>query len=176
MQECDKIRERGIGYLKDKSVLDLGCGSKKVVPWAVGVDDGSEWSSAAFKQSDPDVVWSVAPGGGLQKALSSTYPMEYDVVFSSHTLEHVQAPILETLRYWWTFVKRGGLFIAYLPEEKLYRFDPCDLRIRNPAHHHYLTMETFRWYLNQIHDHVTVAFEERAGSDEYSFLVIARKI
>jgi SAM-dependent methyltransferase len=176
MQECDKIRDTVMPYFKDRSVLDLGCGEKKVVPWAVGVDDGSEWGVGAFRKKGPDLLWSVAPGNNLKKALGAglpRYPVEYDTVFSSHTLEHMKTPILDTLRHWLTFVKPGGTLVLYLPDERDYIYDRNNPKVRNPAHYHYLTAEIFHWYLQQLAVIRKYQLETRTGPNEYSFLVIA---
>lgn len=174
MTEASKILPRIIDLLKGKTVLDLGCGEEKIVPWAVGVDDGSEWDKL-----EPEINASIAKNGGrkdLTLALLRTgNPTYFDVVFSSHVVEHCQAPIRDTLYYWLSFLKWDGLLILYLPDENHYIYDPNNPKARNPAHHHFLTPETFRWHLEQIPNLVIELFEPDIGDDRYSFLVVARK-
>ena len=43
----------------------------------------------------------------------------YEVVYSSHVLEHVQNPAL-SLQNWWRLVRTGGYLILYLPDRDLY--------------------------------------------------------
>lgn len=171
MQESDKIRDSVRSYLEGKSVLDLGCGLSRVVPWAIGADDWSEHSGHAPEPGmikariDPDDT-------GLERALDGR---KFSVVFSSHALEHMRTPILETLHHWLSFVEPGGRLILYLPDERYYIYNHGNPIARNPAHKHFLTWDTFLWYVQQIS--YTVIEENRldVGQDRYSFLVILRK-
>lgn len=166
MTEADKIKERILPLLKDKSVLDLGCGNHPVVPWAQGLDDSSE-----SKILVPGVHrLSIDPS---KLALGNF--RDFDVVFSSHAIEHMKSPILDTLRYWLSSVKQGGRLILYLPDERRYVFNPKVLTQRNPGHHHYLTPETFTWYLEQLPIEIETIEDDPVIYDHYSFLVIARK-
>jgi hypothetical protein len=165
MTEAEKIRDRILPLLEGKSVLDLGCGHHPVVKWAVGIDDSSESQVIA----PGTIVARVDPAS----ALISSHRAE--VVFSSHTIEHIKNPILETLRYWLGLVLPGGRLILYLPDERRYVFNPKNTKDRNPGHHHYLTPETFRWYLEQLPVAIEVLEEDPYIFDRYSFLVIARK-
>lgn len=166
LTEAEKIRPRIIEMLRDRRVLDLGCGRMPVVPWAHGVDDSSE-----SKILEPGVV--IAKVDPESRELG--YGPDWDVVFSSHAVEHMSSPIGRTLSYWLGFVRPGGHLVFYLPDERRYRFDPENPRRRNPGHHHYLTPETFRWHLEQLPvDEITVE-EDPHVFDRYSFLAIARK-
>lgn len=177
MNEAAKILSAVMPILKGKSVLDLGCGDEKVVPWAVGVDSGKEW---ATPPAGVDVFAYIDPGAReLAQALKvAGKSLTYDVVFSSHALEHLRAPILETLEYWLCFVSPGGVLVLYLPDERYYVYDRKAPRARNPAHKHYLTLDTFMWYAEQLQG-VTVDqyFLDVVEGDfsRYSFLVVLRK-
>jgi len=56
--------------------------------------------------------------GNAQK-LEGLPDSEYDFVYSSHTLEHVD-DIEEALRNWWRVLQPGGHLILYLPDRDLY--------------------------------------------------------
>lgn len=56
--------------------------------------------------------------GDAQK-LEGLPDAEYDFVYSSHTLEHLD-DIEEALRSWWRVLKPGGYLILYLPDRDLY--------------------------------------------------------
>lgn len=158
MSESAKVRPRVLSYLSGKTVADLGCGTEKIVPWAVGVDDYREQA----EKSGADVVC----------PLEKYDPDEpFDVVFSSHALEHLPAPLGETLGDWVDMVKPGGHLILYLPDERRYVYDPANPKVRNPAHKHYLTPDIIRWHLEQLPVEI-----ETVEPDGYSFLVIARKV
>ena len=109
----------------------------------------------------------------LERALNGR---RFQVVFSSHTLEHMRAPILETLNYWLRFVEVEGHLILYLPEERAYVFDRSNPTARNPAHKHFLTADTFIWYLLQIEQIKIEEFSMDVGADRYSFLVILKRV
>ena len=44
---------------------------------------------------------------------------EYDLVHSSHCLEHMVAPVA-TLRRWWQLVRPGGYLVILVPDEAMY--------------------------------------------------------
>jgi trans-aconitate methyltransferase len=162
MSEAAKILPRISVYLQGHTVIDLGCGPTKIVPWAMGVDDYSEQGIKA----GADVVCRLEDFNPIQK---------FDVVFSSHALEHMRAPLGETLSRWFSWVMPGGLLILYLPDERHYVYDHNNPKARNPAHFHLLTPEVVQWHLEQIPGLIIEANEPDLGEDRYSFLVIARK-
>jgi hypothetical protein len=164
--ESEKVLGRIKHLLEGKSVVDLGCGNLPIVKWAVGVDDTSE-----SKHTKPGTV--IAKIDPESRELSGLAGAE--VVFSSHAIEHLKAPLLETLRYWLGLVRQGGRLILYLPDERRYKFDQKNPTSRNPGHWHYLTPETFRWYVEQLPVDIEVLEEDPQIFDHYSFLVIARK-
>jgi ADP-heptose:LPS heptosyltransferase len=98
---------------------------------------------------------------------------QFDCVFSSHTLEHIEdykAALLE----WWRLVKPGGTLILYLPDRELYPHigEPG----ANPDHKHDFDrqeiMDALRkapggWDLERN--------EKRSGGFEYSFLQVYRR-
>lgn len=176
MTEASKILSRVLPMLREKTVLDLGCGEEKIVPWAVGVDDGSEWD----KPTAADVLAGIFPhlmNKSLTIALLKAGKEEkYDVVFSSHSLEHCPTPVRDTISYWTQFLKDDGLLVLYLPDENHYVYDPNNKKARNPAHYHYLTPDIVRWHIEQISNLKIEQFEPDIGEDRYSFLVVARKI
>lgn len=169
MNEASKILPRVEAHLLNRTVVDLGCGPWKVVPWAVGVDDGREHSGVP---KGVDIVADISSEEILKQALEGR---TFEVVFSSHALEHMPQPPLETLRTWWKLVKPEGLLILYLPDERFYVYDVSNPKARNPAHHHYLTADTFIWYLDQIPELIVREFAYDLGPDRYSFLTVARK-
>lgn len=164
--EAEKILPRISSLLEGKTVVDLGCGMRPIVPWARGVDDLSE-----SKIVPPGVIISKIDieSQHLGEALRA------DVVFSSHAIEHLRAPVGSTLRYWGNLVKEGGRLILYLPDERRYVFSKANPKARNPGHYHYLTPETFRWHMEQLPMELEALEEDPVEFDRYSFLVIARK-
>jgi SAM-dependent methyltransferase len=100
--EASKIRDR---LLKEGTfekliygrVLDIGCGNDKITESAEAFD---------------------LPQGDAQ-LLESIPDETYDVVFSSHALEHMRSPV-EAIHNWWRAVKPGGLLFINCPCEDLY--------------------------------------------------------
>jgi SAM-dependent methyltransferase len=102
MNEASKFRERWQREGKwDRYfggvVLDIGCGADKITP-----------------EADP---YDLAQGDA--QTLEGVEDESYDLVFSSHTLEHMRQP-REALRNWWRVVKPGGHLIVIVPDEDLY--------------------------------------------------------
>jgi SAM-dependent methyltransferase len=95
------------------SVLDIGCNNSKVVPWAFGVDI-SNTPSVSMVIGPQDIYW-------LHKStiLTGLHPDGWDVVFSSHVLEHL-CHWKSALDSWFALVKKGGYLILYLPDGKRY--------------------------------------------------------
>jgi SAM-dependent methyltransferase len=79
------------------SVLDIGCGPDKIVPHARGfdVDDGD--------------------ANRIDEQVSE----RYQLVFSSHCLEHMHDPV-DVISRWWRLVAEGGRMIVIVPDEDLY--------------------------------------------------------
>jgi len=175
VSESRKIRSKVMPYfLEGRSVMDLGCGNEKIVPWAFGVDDSSEWKE---QPSDVDLKASVDPAS---RALDFLHQRPcggyFDVVFSSHTLEHIPSPIAKTLHYWFCFVKpKTGRLILYLPDETRYVYHPLNVKARNPVHFHYLTYDTFFWHLDQISGIEVEKYERDVDEGFYSFLAVVRR-
>lgn len=171
MTEAEKILPLVLERLERKRVIDLGCGEKKIVPWAVGVDDCSESTIAK-----PDIIARVGATDkealtGKLTALGLPSLGGWPVVFSSHTIEHLREPVGENLWWWWSLVARKGLFILCVPDESMYVYAPGAPKARNPAHKHLLTMEVMRWHLEQV----TGANILSCSRKEYSVLFIVEK-
>jgi SAM-dependent methyltransferase len=79
------------------SVLDIGCGRDKIVPHARG-----------FDQSDGDA-----------NTIDECLAERFDMVFSSHCLEHMHDPT-DAIQRWWSLVANGGRMIVIVPDEDLY--------------------------------------------------------
>lgn len=116
-------------HLKGK-VLDVGCGSNKIVPHAFGVDmnavDGLDLVVT------PADVYHLSKCNKLGK---------FDVVFSSHCLEHLARP-WEAVEDWCQLLVPGGQLILYLP------FDGYYDNSKNPWHVQVWTLERFKWELD----------------------------
>jgi len=79
------------------SVLDIGCGPDKIVPHATGFDLGD----------------------GDANSIDECVAERFDMVFSSHCLEHMHDPA-DAIQRWWRLVSSGGRMIVIVPDEDLY--------------------------------------------------------
>jgi SAM-dependent methyltransferase len=61
--------------------------------------------------------WDIEDGNA--ETLNGLEESEFDFVYSSHTLEHVD-DAEATLKVWWKVVRPGGYLILYLPDRDLY--------------------------------------------------------
>ena len=79
------------------SVLDIGCGPDKIVPHARGFD---------LRDGDANKI-------------DECIADRFDMVFSSHCLEHMHHPA-DAIQRWWRLVAEGGRMIVIVPDEDLY--------------------------------------------------------
>ena len=79
------------------SVLDIGCGPDKIVPHARGFD---------LRDGDANKI-------------DECVADRFDMVFSSHCLEHMHHPA-DAIQRWWRLVADGGRMIVIVPDEDLY--------------------------------------------------------
>lgn len=98
--------------LRNKVVLDLGCGSgvylKQFSKGSVGID-----------MSPQNIILAGNLGHKvLQMDLNAPINLDekFDAVFSSHVIEHVESPI-EYLRYAYKHLQDGGTFVLSIPNE-----------------------------------------------------------
>ena len=91
--------------------LDLGCGPYKAFPHFIGVDSGKDTQLFGI-QMRPDVRADVT-------SLSKFSSGHFDLVYSSHTLEHIE-DYKACLKEWWRLVKVGGHMVLYLPHRDFY--------------------------------------------------------
>lgn len=110
--ETAKCRWDVVPYMLGRC-LDLGCGPYKCFPHFTGIDNGKD--TELFGAQIKPNVWADVTD---LKFLSSG---EYDLVFSSHTLEHVEfEKVPAALAEWFRLVKVGGHLILYLPDADEY--------------------------------------------------------
>lgn len=79
------------------TVLDIGCGPDKIVPHARGFD---------LHDGDANTI-------------DECVAERFDMVFSSHCLEHMHDPT-DAIQRWWRLVSKGGRMIVIVPDEDLY--------------------------------------------------------
>jgi predicted SAM-dependent methyltransferase len=159
--ETMKIRPRIQRYLTGR-VIDIGCGTDKITKEAIGVDVRPLGGSIDVITNQLDRLSSLAH----PKLFDS-----FDVVYSSHCLEHF-ADDFAALEDWYKLLKIGGVMILYLPDDRHYDNDS------NPEHLHRYTLEAFvSNFKTQFDGRMEVVEADMdLGHDKYSFFVVGRKI
>jgi SAM-dependent methyltransferase len=108
-------------------VLDIGAGPDPVTPGAV--------------------VFDVEHGDA--NCITSFEPESFDLVYSSHCLEHLYDP-RSTILNWWSLVKPGGHLFVIVPDEDLYEQGIFPSRF-NEEHKHTFTISKKRsWSAKSI--------------------------
>jgi SAM-dependent methyltransferase len=150
---------RGVG-------LDVGCGSNKTHPDAIGVDltpkgqrgvDGGQKNEV----SQSDIV---ASGDNLYMFTDQSF----DYIVQRHNLEHYQDPV-KALQEWYRLLKPGGILGMVIPDDR-----HCDTIKLDPTHKHVFTPSSLQRILSLIG-----GFEiAHMGSLLYhwSFICVARKM
>lgn len=164
--ESRKVRNEVLHYLAGGG-FDIGCGAEKVWPHLLGLDSGVD-SQLFGIPVKPDVVVSDAADLSLFADGAAAN------VFSSHLLEHL-ANWQMALAEWWRVLRVGGHLVLYLPHANLYP------RIgqpgANPDHKQDFLPEQVVDALRLIApDWALLENQTRDGGDEYSFLLVFRKL
>ena len=118
--------------------------------------------------------WKLRGAYGIDPTVDPTFDAlnlpnaEYDYIFSSHCLEHVDDWVA-VLDYWRTMLKPGGILFLYLPHYKQEYWRPWN----NMKHKHIFTPDIIRDYLQDRGWNKIFVTE---GYDlNYSFYAIAEK-
>lgn len=151
-------------------VLDIGCGTHKVTPDAIGIDGRSTECVGMLKQ-------------GLSKFEEHMYGVA-DTVFSSHVLEHMEDDY-ETLKEWTKLLKPGGKLILYLPDGDYYDNDLNLEHIRNYNFKSFMMFfrrafcgegKDFKGeFLPKIYDLISSGSDVNLQDQRYSFFLVAQK-
>ncbi|MBK9392095.1 MAG: methyltransferase domain-containing protein [Bacteroidetes bacterium] len=157
ISETQKIRSKIAKYLNGK-VADIGCGHDPVIPDAFGIDC----------RPFPHVKHITRNLNKISEELGELAGA-FDVVYSSHCLEHFHDDI-GALSDWVRMAKDGGYIILYLPDDRFYRND------LNPDHVQRYEHESFvESFLPKISGATLVESGPDVGDDRYSFYVVLKK-
>lgn len=128
MNEVSKIKDRVMPYLNG-DIIDIGCYDCKIIPSAFGVD--------GRKAEGVDLVTD-----NLYNIFFYDNRL-FDVVFSSHCLEHLENDY-GAIKAWSPLLKKGGYLILYLPDGKRYSNDD------NMEHMRDYTYENFMFWFKRV--------------------------
>jgi ADP-heptose:LPS heptosyltransferase/predicted SAM-dependent methyltransferase len=164
--ESLKIKWELVPYIRGKHWLDLGCGDEKVFKQFIGVDNGHHAKEFGWKIL-PDI--SVESCESMPLLASG----QYDLVFSSHLLEHIE-DYKSALKEWWRLVKPNGYLALYLPHKKLY--PNIGENGANPDHKHDFVPEDIITAMQELPGWDLLENQERSAGTEYSFFQVYKKV
>jgi SAM-dependent methyltransferase len=146
--------------------LDVGCGSKKTHPDAIGVDitpkgKAGKYGSENRQISEADVNLS---GDDLYLFADSVF----DYVVSRHNLEHYRDPV-KALLEWKRVLKKGGTMGIVVPDDE--KIDSIKL---DPTHKHAFTQDSLKNIIKLIGG--LKILKLKPCIPDQSFVCIAKKI
>ncbi len=117
----------------DKVVLDIGCGARKTVKKAIGID--------FVKRGEriPTLDGYSVSEGDIEADVSKDLPVKEksaDVIIARHVLEHMIDPV-KVINNWISKLKKGGILIIAVPNEEWHLTIPM-----NYEHVHAFTPES----------------------------------
>jgi len=123
--------------------LNSGFAARFIMPFALEVCEGTGYDIGAGKKE-----WALEGSIPIDPAIDPQFndmnlpDGEVDYIFSSHCLEHVDSWV-NTLRYWTSKLKSGGVLFLYLPHYDKISWRPWI----NWSHKHILTSTIIRDFL-----------------------------
>lgn len=121
--------------IRGPKIVELGCGYRKTVPQAIGVDQAAK---GEFPSNLHEGMKSIAD---VKADVSKPLPRELfdaDTLIARHILEHC-IDTIETLKNWNESLKMGGRLIIAVPNQDIINSIPL-----NPEHVHAFTPESLK--------------------------------
>jgi len=146
--------------------IDVGCGSQKTHPNALGVDltpkgETGKNGSEIRQISQADICTS---GDNLYMFADNVL----DYVVARHNLEHYTDPI-KTLKEWKRVLKKGGILGIVVPDD-----DALDTIKLDPTHKHAFTKSSFKNMLETVGGFKILKLADCVKG--WSFVCIAKKV
>ena len=169
--ETEGVLEHVLPYCDGRG-LDIGCGQRKVVPEAIGLDFATEYNIKRHPATAADLI------GRWEETLDKVPGLPVDYIYSSHLLEDY-ADIEPPLRAWTNAIRPGGYLILVLPIEQVFLAHCAATgQLTNPGHKNdwesagHFAQELPGWFLGQMHLEMKYS---GIGSGSYSFVIVFRK-
>ena len=102
-------------WVRGENVLEVGCGMKKTVPFAIGVD------RIPKGEQIPGVAPHLRSVADITANAEGPIPVEdgkFDTVISRHVLEHIVHDV-QAVREWKRILKHGGRLIVAVPNHEI---------------------------------------------------------
>ena len=166
-----KTEAQEIQHIADKycvgAGLDVGCGERKIVKEAVGIDFVSQYGIKGHPITQADFH------GGWEDYFNIKKPQELDYIFSSHLIEDFDNAY-DILDRWSESVKQGGYIVLYLPIEEAFKAH-CHAtgQLYNP--HHKQNWKGYQDFIDNMTNENLQLVEGFDGPGPYSFYVVLEK-
>lgn len=121
-------------YCKGKGI-DVGCGSNKTHPDAIGVDIVPGWSPGAIGSEKGRVSCADVCTSGDHLEMFADGSLDY--IIARHNIEHY-VDVVHTLREWWRVLRPGGTLALVIPDD-----EEVDTIKLDPSHKHAFAQESF---------------------------------
>lgn len=146
--------------------IDVGCGSKKTHPDALGIDITPKGGIGKFGSERRQIsVADICLSGDSLLIFANN---SLDFVVARHNLEHYD-DFRRTLREWQRVLKKGGVLGVVLPDD-----DKLDTIKIDPTHKHAFTKKSFKDELQAIGGFKILKLETCVP--KWSFVCVAEKI
>lgn len=122
-------------FVRGPKIVELGCGYRKTVPQAIGVDQAAKGDAPSNLHEGLKSVADIQ--ADVMKQLPRSL-FEADTVICRHILEH-SLNIVETLKYWNEIMKIGSRLIIAVPNQDIINSIPL-----NPEHIHAFTPQSLK--------------------------------
>lgn len=110
-------------FVLGENVVELGCGPKKTVPHAIGVD------RVSFGKQVPGTIQDFVSKADIVANVEEPLPIEserFDTGIARHILEHVVDPVA-AVREWGRIIKHGGRLIIAVPNHQIRNTIPLNI-------------------------------------------------
>lgn len=146
--------------------IDVGCGSRKTHPDALGVDIVSKGEVGKFGSEKRQISEADIRTSGNNLYMFADNVLDY--VVSRHTLEHFKNPV-KTLKEWKRVLRKDGILGVVLPDN-----EAIDTIKLDSTHKYVFTMKSFKKIIDDIGDFKIITL--KACIPNWSFVCIAKKI
>ena len=150
--------------------VDVGCGERKITPWAIGLDYEHRDGRTDLPMTDADIY------GPWETWFASPQAQGLDFVFSAHLLEDYVnwQNVLET---WLGAISPDALLVLLLPDERRYR-DYCHEHAQPYNENHRAEWAGPADFLEQLGEALRIRMEPVASGtvEPYSFYVVLRRL
>lgn len=153
--------------------LDIGANRISwLLPGAIPIDPNFDWEGQGSSSLDNISSRVISDGHSAMKLpinVFDKYNGNWDYIFSSHCLEHIETNWVYVLDYWRDNLKPGGTLFLYLP----HRDQEYWLPVHNKKHVHVLYPELLQKYFD-LGGWKNVFISERDLN--HSFVAMAQKV